>query len=261
MPIPFGVPTPDQPALLCERCGYVIDGLDEGAACPECGLPVDESSPDRRPGSPWQRRPDYCGWLRTLRDIHTRPRRLFRSLRVAPAIDTRLQVVNQLLLPVTLVPGFWLLLRRGPELIFPLDGFLFSMLFASMTVPVTLLLGWIEKRGVIFFAAKRGWRVPEPLARSIIDHCSLTWFWAWYGLILGVFFSPLLDRALSKVATNTVLDAFVPVAPPLLGFVVGMLVFETLVYLGVRQCQYANTSVRASTDSRSPSSASTMNTP
>jgi hypothetical protein len=34
--------------LLCERCGYVLEGLDERGACPECGQPIAESLPSRR---------------------------------------------------------------------------------------------------------------------------------------------------------------------------------------------------------------------
>ncbi|MBY0311043.1 MAG: hypothetical protein K2W85_03140 [Phycisphaerales bacterium] len=237
------MPTPDPHALLCERCGYVIDGLDDGPpapACPECGLALAESSGAKRPGSPWQRQPDYVGWLRTMRDIHLRPTKMFRALRVAPETDTRLQIVNQLLMPALVVPGFWFVMSRGSMAASPMEVLLFAVVFASMTAPVTLLLGWIEKRGVIFFAAKRGWRIPEPLARSIINHCTLTWFWAWYGLVLGVLIGPVLDRQLSRVATNTLIDAMLPVAPPLLGFIAGMLVFETLVYVAVRQCRFAN---------------------
>ncbi|QYK46965.1 MAG: hypothetical protein KF838_09230 [Phycisphaeraceae bacterium] len=45
----------DEFTLLCERCGYVLEGLDHGGNCPECGKPIAESLPrNARPGSPWQ---------------------------------------------------------------------------------------------------------------------------------------------------------------------------------------------------------------
>ncbi|MEZ6318065.1 MAG: hypothetical protein R3B49_04810 [Phycisphaerales bacterium] len=48
-------PWADEYTVLCERCGYVVEGLDPAGACPECGKPIAESLPERRVGTPWQR--------------------------------------------------------------------------------------------------------------------------------------------------------------------------------------------------------------
>ena len=42
-------------ALGAERCGHALVATDPGARCPECGVSVDESRPELRPGVPWQR--------------------------------------------------------------------------------------------------------------------------------------------------------------------------------------------------------------
>ena len=55
----------DDTTLLCERCGYSLEGLPHTHTCPECGVPIRESLPAQRTGSPWQRSPGVRSWLAT----------------------------------------------------------------------------------------------------------------------------------------------------------------------------------------------------
>ena len=38
-------PPPDEYTLLCERCGYIIEGLPTDNPCPECNRPIALSLP------------------------------------------------------------------------------------------------------------------------------------------------------------------------------------------------------------------------
>jgi hypothetical protein len=51
-----GATIPAETDLLCENCGYVLNGLppDGAGRCPECGKLVSQSSPDLRTPSAWE---------------------------------------------------------------------------------------------------------------------------------------------------------------------------------------------------------------
>lgn len=68
--------------LLCEGCGYVVDGLGDDGACPECGKPIGESLPRERSGSAYQRRRGWGPLIRTWGATLARPRRVLAELRI-----------------------------------------------------------------------------------------------------------------------------------------------------------------------------------
>src|SRR6266508_2135759 len=71
---------PDESALLCESCGYTLSGLPDSSACPECGMPIAESSPLLRYPSEWEQKPGIVSFVRTSWEVLFRPKRFFRSL-------------------------------------------------------------------------------------------------------------------------------------------------------------------------------------
>lgn len=77
-------PTPwkDEYTLLCEKCGYVVEGLDIAGVCPECGKPIEESLPERRVGTPWQQEPGVKSLVRTWWMTLRHPKRTLDVIQV-----------------------------------------------------------------------------------------------------------------------------------------------------------------------------------
>lgn len=259
-------PIPED-ATLCERCGYILSGIAPEGRCPECGAPVRASLPEARPGTAWQQRSGVGSWLWVSWAVLRRPLAAFRAMR--PVADRRTWMLLWINLVIgSAVPGvMWVWVQRwvnGPGLNVwylreaaakPANGIIIAWEALAVPRPVwvaivcvpgmlAVLLGltWIETVGVRFFGRRRGWRVTWPIALSVSAHASIGW------TIGGVLHAmvPLtrtpmwwaMDR-LPEAAAAQVALAYVTTAP-VVALLVGMLVFETLVYLGVRECRYAN---------------------
>ncbi len=105
----------------------------------------------------------------------------------------------------------------------------------------------IEHRGIRFFGKQRGWRVSAAVADTVCGHASVGWCVG--GLLAGVMG---VYRTVQHVAgfvhgenlSLTAGEAWLYLMPPVVAIgvtvVVGLLPFEILVYLGVRQCRFAN---------------------
>ena len=75
---------PAETDLLCEGCGYRLNGLPAGACCPECGKPSAESSPSLRGNSIWEQSGPlfsiFARFIRTSLLVIFQPARFYRTL-------------------------------------------------------------------------------------------------------------------------------------------------------------------------------------
>ena len=53
--MPGGPTIPAETDVLCEHCGYVLNGLPPGSNCPECGRPAADSDPALRTPTAWEK--------------------------------------------------------------------------------------------------------------------------------------------------------------------------------------------------------------
>lgn len=238
-----GVPdAPPSLPFICERCGYALGGLEPDGVCPECGQAIAESDPARRVGSPWQRRASDAGaaggvgaWLRTLSHVALKPGVMFRALRVSATVGGAqgagvrgLTTINLGLCAVAQTLA-WSVSREGGA------G---AYWFGYLVVVWAALWGAtrVEDMGIRFIGARRGWRLAPGVARSVVGHATFGWLLggmlslALAGVqrfdydLKGRWWSEGLWYALSGGA-----------------WLLGLLAFEGLVYVGARRCRYANT--------------------
>lgn len=93
------------PEFRCERCGYDLSVQSDGGVCTECGTPIDESRPERRPGVAWQRSTTPAGWATGFVQYLFSPFRAFREARVETRSMRRLALVNLgLMVPLAVAP-------------------------------------------------------------------------------------------------------------------------------------------------------------
>ncbi len=235
----------DEYTLLCERCGYVVEGLPAEGACPECGKPIAESLPERRTGSPWQQDPCVRTLLHTWIATLAAPRQLLDTIRVGDDRDARLASIAAwyAVIPPCFV-GVVAVLAGGqsiphlPHFWMPLAGCVgVVVLWACVRGLI-----WIECRGLRFIGHNRGFRTTPALARTVTAHGAVGWVVVGLGLtlmILGPLGAVLSNRMLYEDVTTDRLGA----AIFLLGFLMiafGFLFFETFAWLGLRRLKYAN---------------------
>src|SRR5579862_9472689 len=93
---------PAETDMLCERCGYVLNGLPPDSRCPECGVPIAESDAGRRHVPEWEQggsAQPLRRFLRTTVEVVLRPTHFYRTFatRVPREASRRFATINWLL--------------------------------------------------------------------------------------------------------------------------------------------------------------------
>jgi hypothetical protein len=230
--------------LLCESCGYPVDDLPRSGQCPECGRSVASSLPEARTGSPWQQRPSLRTFISTNVAALRRPGPLFESLLIEFRRGTGLLVLNLLIAAVGFVAPWYGTLIGDPTRRARL-AHRHEYLTAAWVIPLQILivavlltfLTLIEWAGVQYYARRRKQRLYAAAAWQVCAHASIGWV-----LSAGfTFLAFLLWSGISDMVSGTgQFGRWLLVGVPGLGAFAGFMAFESLVYLGVRRCRFAN---------------------
>lgn len=219
----------DEDTLLCEACGYVIDGMPRDGQCPECGKAVAESLPERR---------DQAASLLTLA---RRPLRTWASMRIEDSEVAGKRTAARCM-AAGLVVSFAVVIGWVPWWITQLDivtalfstgvSALAAIMAATIVCVLLIVLTWIETCGLRFIGARRGFRVTRDIAGTVCSHATLGWLAGSIVWLLGWIL----------IGAGTLVEMLLPtgVVVVVAGLLVGLFAFEVLAYIGLRRCRFAN---------------------
>jgi hypothetical protein len=171
---------PAESDVLCEGCGYVLNGLPDGANCPECGKPTSESAATLRHGAAWEQPgPALRRFISTTHEVLAHPTRFYRSLatRKTRESSTRFArahwAIASVLLGVAAYAHFSWYLYLG-NLPSALDRWnytipvtlIFAMIVYLMLSATTQVAGWLTTLEAGFW----GMRLPLPVVLRGLDY-------------------------------------------------------------------------------------------
>lgn len=222
--------------LLCEACGYPIDGMDVARVCPECGRAVGESLPGRRAGSPWQQQPGVRAWTRTALGVLRSPRGGWAAVRVERPRAFALLITNISVASVTAT----IALLPGPVWRPPVR---YVTMFFLVHFLLVLALSAVEYAGIRLLGKRHGYRVTSEVATAVCAHASVGW------VISGIAVAAAA-QILQRVGTlwngsmgfrgGGNVGVLIAGAAILAAFALGMIVYSTLCGVGYRAMRFAN---------------------
>ena len=172
---------PAETDLLCEGCGYTLNGLPEGANCPECGRPVDLSvSPTVRQPPEWEQpgQPVLRSFLGTSAMVIFHPTRFFRGMttrdnlhHAAKFAHLHIAIASALFAASALLHEEWYMVFGDDRTIRVLSTIgLFIMLFIATGVSM-MFTTRVAARLSAWEAAYRGIRLPRAVVmRGLYYH-------------------------------------------------------------------------------------------
>lgn len=242
---------PGMTALLCERCGYVLDDLDQAGECPECGIPIASVMPRLRPGSPWQQQRDLGSLIRTWWLLLTRPRSCWDGFGVQLGSGLTLMACGLIcaaLLPTLLVLGIVLYSGVASEALgmFGYAIMYLAIVFAGFLL-VAMLYCALGVARIKFWCRHRGCRMDSNIAWTIIGHASmglsLIPLMLSVAIVAMIFIRLLYDHSGLDGAELTVAWIILGYSSWIMALAAlptGLIVFEILSSLGLHRMRYRN---------------------
>lgn len=171
------------------------------------------------------------------------PRRASREIEIEPARSRALLATNVLagaaVFQIGVVIARIMMLGQGG---IALGDLWFGVSFLVAALAMTQ----IERIGIEAFGRRRRWRITRQVSLAVCAHASVGWVVAGALVAGAMLLLAALPHDLRFLPSGGLLRgtrlAGLHVMPVLLGLsgFAGMLVFETLVYFGVRECRFAN---------------------
>ena len=246
-------PWKDKYTLLCERCGYVVEGIDPDLPCPECGQMVRDSHPRKRVGSPWQDHRSLLSLIRTWGMLIRRPRRCWDSMEIRNASGLSLMgwgLSIGLFLPVATMFAIALIssIKAEEVMIIGVALFYIAILGGGFLV-IALLYAAFGVTRMKFWANQRGYRITSPIAWTILGHASFG-----LALIPMITFCGMCLMLIAALSEMVLYEIFpdlyrLQIALVVSGYFMilgsipaGLIVFEILSSFGFRRMRYRNVS-------------------
>ncbi len=167
--------------VLCETCGYILEGLPEEGNCPECGHAVVESTdPSMRRPPRWETHPGPASFLATSAHALFRPSHFFRHLETRRR--TRLSllfamiwlaVASLLLSYASIVHFVRLVPPAGPGALLELMAKALPIAGFPVIFLAILLVSHIAARLTAWEAAYRGYRLPLAVVQRGLQYHSV----------------------------------------------------------------------------------------
>ncbi|MBX9736219.1 MAG: hypothetical protein K2X32_04775 [Phycisphaerales bacterium] len=234
--MPADLPPGSPPAMLCESCGYDISGTAEDQVCPECGVPVASSLPERRDLAPRGR-----GWAEIAREVIVSPRAAMRAATIGDRRIARFGDTARVSAAIVVTIAAFAPLLGYAQSKQVMEGLLL-VVGGLLLFGIIYVLTLIESIGIRFFGRQRDWRITREVSWTVCNLASIGWLVGACVSAIGCVFLHLGLMQQMQIIDSRHLPEFglIGALVVIAGAIIGLLSFELLVYLGVRQCRFAN---------------------